>query len=90
MPSRWFTPIIGKAGAERQSLCHVHSNDQRAGQTGTARDRDRIDILQREIRLRESLLDNGNDAQYMLARGYFREYAPIACMDIHLRRDRGR
>lgn len=74
---------------ERESLCHVHADDKRACKTGPARDRNGIHVVEREIRLGKRLLNNGDDAQHVLARGDFGKHAAITRVDVHLRGDGG-
>ena len=80
----------GFVESKRDTLCHVHADDQRTSETGSLCDSDGINVIEREMRLRECLLYNRDNTQHMLARRDFRKDATITGMDFHLRSHNGR
>ncbi len=55
------------AGRDREALGGVGADEQRAGEAGTGRDGDRLDIGQRDPRVQQRRLDHGRDVADVLA-----------------------
>jgi hypothetical protein len=80
--------VEGLLERHRERLRRSHADHQRPRETGAARDRDRVQVLQPDPRLGDRLLDRRLQRVEMGARRDLRHDAAVARVLVHARRDR--
>ena len=78
------------AEGERECLRRRHTDEERPNKPGTIRDGDLIDVRKPDVRFLKRLLDDGQDAQDVVARSDLGHNAAILLMNRNLRRDHAR
>ena len=69
----------------RERLGRVHSHHERAHEPRTAGDGDRVDLVERDLRLAERRFEHRDHLEQVLARGHLRYDAAVARVYRHLR-----
>ena len=90
MPDEMIDSDIRNPVSHRESLCKRQPDQQRRDQARPLRDRDRVDLRQRDAGLAQRAVEHRRECGQMLARRKLRHHAAMRRMFRNLRRDAAR
>ena len=77
----------GQAFGVGDGLGRVHAHHQRPGESRPMGYAHRVEVVERDVRVRQRPLDDGDDLEQVLAGGDLRHDAAVAGVDVYLRGD---